>query len=135
MIHSYFKALQLIRILLPIVLLGCSTAPQKKNAERVNEDRLKVIDAHTHTMFFGKVEPSSGIMMNSDEYFKELKEINAVAAIAHAPPKNFSGVPGYKEEVDLRSQNIFHCLGIGPRVNSEELEKAIRSGRYRCFKV
>jgi len=91
-------------------------------------DRLQIIDAHTHTMFSGKLERSSGIPMTEDEYFKEMKEAGVVGAIAHVTRDG-------QNYTDLRSKNITHCFGLNAKVDVSKLEDGLKSGQFRCIKI
>lgn len=117
-------------LLAATTLAGCSTAPKQTEpaAEAASDEGLKVIDAHTHTEFTGHPEPITGIMMTEEEYFKQLKEANAVAAIAHT----HQGKPDY---FDLRSKGITHCVGVGERPDLKDAEAGLKSGKYGCIKI
>jgi hypothetical protein len=113
---------------------GCASAPKKAEpaASAVTAapagDDLAIIDAHTHTEFYGHPEPVSKIPMTREQYFKELREAHAVGAIAHAHK-------GWGDYHDLRAQGIMHCFGAPAYPNYASAEKGLRTGKLGCIKI
>lgn len=129
------QALLAFPIACAVALSACSSVPRSGSAG----DDLEIIDAHTHTEFTGKPEPTSGIPMTEDEYFKELREAHAVGAIAHTHQKNWSSQSGatwsIPDDVDLRSRGIVHCVGVGAHPDYNDAESGLKSGKYGCIKI
>jgi uncharacterized protein len=92
------------------------------------DDAIPIIDAHTHTLFTGQPERTSGILVTQDEYLKEMREAGVVGAVSHTDESG----NGY---VDLRAHNVVHCGGIDAKVDVERLEDGLRAGRYGCIKI
>jgi hypothetical protein len=88
-----------------------------------------VIDVHTHASFDNEPESTSGIMDSKEQYLKELKEIGAVAAVAHM----HDGVE--KMDADLAAYPILRCSGVGKNVNLRQIEKDLKSKTARCIKI
>jgi hypothetical protein len=90
---------------------------------------LKIIDAHTHTNFTGEIDKSGGMPRTQEEYFKEMKEAGVVGAIAHVMT---SSPVSYQ---DLRSINVFHCAGVGEKIDIQDVEQGLKSTKYSCIKI
>jgi uncharacterized protein len=93
-----------------------------------DDEPLRIIDAHTHTIFSGELERTSKIPMTQEQYFNDLKDAGVVGAVAHVE----HGGDGY---VDLRDKNVVHCAGIAKKVNVAEVEAGLKSGKYGCIKI
>jgi len=87
-----------------------------------------IIDAHVHTDFTGRPEPTSGIVVSREELLSEMREAGVVGAVAHI------GRDG-KGDVDLRRDGILHCAGIGTEVDVARVEAGLKSSRYACIKI
>jgi predicted TIM-barrel fold metal-dependent hydrolase len=127
--------LRITWLFLPLAALlsGCASLPARRSAEPTE---LRVIDAHTHTIFTGKREYTSQLPMTEEEFVKELKEVNGVGAIAHTIPDSVETHLGAGTTFhDLRSRGVFHCAGVSGRIDAAALEAKLRSGLYRCIKI
>lgn len=91
-------------------------------------DGLKIIDAHTHTIFDGKSDRPGAIPQTEEEYFKEMKEAGVVGTIAHS-------LQGGKHYHDLKSKNVVHCYGVDTRIDRKALEADLKSGKFGCIKI
>ncbi len=111
-----------------ICALSACTSMKVAGTEPVTQRPTRISDAHIHTRFSGEPEQTSGIVMTEAQLFQEFKRAGVVGAIAH------SGENG-KSFVDLRAKNVFHCFGVGPQPKRKDLEAAMKSGNFRCFKV
>jgi uncharacterized protein len=80
-----------------------------------------VIDAHVHTIFDGKDKTPEALL-------EQWREAGVVGGIAHLNQQGEGGGswPGL---------NIVQCIGVGASIRPAAVEKAIRSGRYKCIKV
>lgn len=108
-------------LLLAGLLAGCDFRSNQQSP-------LAIIDAHTHTDFEGVPEPFSGVPLTKEQYFKEMKEIGVVGAIAHT----FEYDEDYE---DLKQHGIIHCAGIREKVNIKILEQGLKSRKYACMKI
>jgi hypothetical protein len=106
---------------------GLHKGPNGNERQR-RENRLLIIDAHTHTDFSGKPEKTSGLPVTQEEYFKEWRRAGVVAAIAHSSSET-------EEPPDLRDKNVIDCMGVSARPNVSLIEAGLRSGRYACIKI
>lgn len=120
-------------LVLPLLLLACTSAPPKGPATppppKDERAQLPVIDTHTHTRFDGKPERSSHLPVTREEYMREREEAGVVATISHV-----SGT-GNGYNADMKAKNVFHCYGIGEKVNLVGLENGLKSKDYRCVKI
>lgn len=123
---------KIVLILAAAMLSGCASKPSRQTSA----DELRVIDVHTHTMFTGEPEKSSGIPMTQSEYLKELAEVNAVGAIAHTVPHEVhTHLEDNTTYHDLRSHGVVHCAGVSSRINEADLEQKLKSGARGCIKI
>ena len=125
--HSY-------SVLILFLVLACSTAHQKSESithlATQPEEKLEIIDVHTHTVFQGmKIPYESGMpLMSEAEYFREFKEAGVVGAVSHT-------LQGEAAYIDLREQNVIHCAGVGPTYHFKSIENGLKSGKYACIKI
>jgi hypothetical protein len=94
-----------------------------------DDEPLKVIDAHTHTVFRGKLEPTSKIPDTEEEYLKELASIGAVASVVHTGGDD----SGY--HADLKAHHVIFCAGVKSTVDVARIESGLKSGKYSCIKI
>ncbi|MBI3555430.1 MAG: amidohydrolase family protein [Deltaproteobacteria bacterium] len=87
-----------------------------------------IIDAHTHTEFDDEPEAMTQIPRTPEEYRRELREAGAVGAVAHTHIDD-------EDYHDMRRYNVVHCAGVGPRPHYKDVERGLRSGKYRCIKI
>jgi predicted TIM-barrel fold metal-dependent hydrolase len=90
---------------------------------------LPIIDAHVHASFSGGLEDFSKIPMTEEQFFKELKEINGVGAVAHG----HDGV--YKHSEAIKKLPVFQCYGLRANASLAKAEKALKAKEARCIKV
>ncbi len=112
---------------------GCASQPQsptpaagKSAATAVNQP-FAVIDAHLHTNFSGKPEPTSRIADTQDDLAAEMKKNHVVGAVSMGHDGDV-----YK---DLSALHIVQCVGVGDVVDAPRLDADLSSGRYRCVKI
>lgn len=121
-----------VSLLALVLVSGCSSASKERFVRVAPENRenseLKVIDAHTHTEFTNKPEPVTGIPMTREEYLKEFKEANIVAAIAHTHQ-------GKNDYFDMRSEGVMSCVGVSGKPDLKDAEEGLKSGKYGCIKI
>src|SRR5262245_14393832 len=112
-----------------LLLLCVSTYPQRRRVPANSQDeRVPIIDVHTHTSFTSTTERTSGIPQTQAEYFKEWEEAGVVGAVAHA-----SGTgEGFS---DLNARNVIYCAGVGDVIKPDTIESGLRSGKYGCIKI
>lgn len=110
-----------------LVFSGCSTTGGA-GARLSGDGQLKIIDAHTHVLFNNTPEQSSGVMQSREEFLREMKDNGVVGAVAH------TGLKGAYDE-DLKTGNVVFCYGVGDRINKEEAEAGLQSGKYGCIKI
>lgn len=92
------------------------------------DERIPIIDVHTHTSFGPTPERTSGIKRTQEQYFREWQEAGVVGAVAHT---SASGEGFY----DLRARNVIYCAGIGNEVDVTTLESGLHSGKFGCIKI
>ncbi len=90
---------------------------------------LKIIDVHTHANFTGELEETSKIPVTEEEFKKELKEANVVAAISHTTRK------GSQKFKDLKRLNVFQCFGVTEKIDLKSLETGLKKKDYQCIKI
>lgn len=126
-----------VGILLSLMVAACSHAP--KTAE--SDEKLEIIDAHTHPRFNGKPERTSGIPQTREEYFRQWKEAGVVGAVAHEPDAKLEWLDAAGREGkptprdDLRELNVVHCAGVEEKPDLKGIETGLRSGRLGCIKI
>ena len=114
-----------------LLLLLCVALPsfQGQTQRRTPRDeRIPIIDAHTHTAFNSTPERTSGIKRTQEQYFKEWEEAGVVGAVSHTSP---TGENNY----ELKSRNVIYCAGIGNEADTTTLENGLRTGKYGCIKI
>lgn len=89
---------------------------------------LRVIDAHTHTVFSDSRDAAGGIPRTEEQYFKEWSEAGVVGAVAHTTMEG-GGVH------DLQERNVIYCAGIGESFDKKRLESGLETGQYGCLKI
>lgn len=89
---------------------------------------LPIIDAHIHTDFDGQPERTSGIPFSREELRAQMRRAGVRMAIAHTDEDG----GGYE---DLTRDGVFHCAGVGAKVDASRVEEGLRAGRYRCIKI
>lgn len=92
------------------------------------EEKLQIIDVHTHTDFSGGLEITSKIPKTREQYFKEWREAGVVGAVAHTTEDG-------SDFHDLKDQNVIYCAGVGENINKKRIESGLKSGQYGCIKV
>jgi hypothetical protein len=117
-----------MKTLIALLLLLLSVATYSQQSANPQEERIPIIDVHTHTSFTSTPERTSGIPRTEAEYFKEWEDAGVVGAVAHT---SASG-EGF---ADLKSRNVISCAGIGGEVKAETVEAGLRSGKYGCIKI
>ena len=118
----------LLRAFLLILLSAIIVAAQTRQTKPTKRSsQLKIIDAHTHTDFTGKVD-TRGVAITQEQYFEEWRRAGVVAAISHAHSDD-------RLSPDLRAKNVMSCIGVDAKPNASQLEDALESGRYRCMKI
>lgn len=118
-------------ILSLVLATACASVPrptENANAGAAGES-FPVIDVHTHTRFDGRPEMTSKIVVTREQYLKERKETGVVASISHVSEDG----AGYN--ADMKAENVFHCFGIGKKVDLAKLERGLKSRDYRCVKI
>lgn len=90
---------------------------------------LKVIDVHTHANFTGEPEETSKIPDTEEEFKKEMKDANVVAAISHT---SRSGKAPYRS---LKHINVFQCFGVGDSIDLNKIEVGLKKKDYQCIKI
>lgn len=121
---KYFYYLTLL-----IILSDCSHLTSTSSLTKLNQQDLPVIDVHTHTMFSGKPEKTSGIMDSQESYLQEMKNAGVVGAISHTS----QGGIGYHEE--LKKHGVIFCYGIRDKLDALDLEQSLKSKKYNCVKI
>lgn len=114
-----------------LILTSCqSTTPVKEKTRKIwGTDFLPVIDTHTHTDFTGEKDPMGGFAVTKEEYLKQRQDVGVVASLSHVAGDG----AGYNAE--MKEKNVFHCFGIGERVDLKALEAGLTSKDYRCIKI
>ena len=122
------KALASLTLLICMVVLLASCAAPCVTTKLTNDERLQIIDAHTHTVFNNTPEKTSRIMQSQEEYLKEMRDNNVVGAVAHT---------GYLGDFhpDLKSRKVIFCYGVGNKIDEREIEKGLKTGDYGCIKI
>ena len=115
------------RAICALLVLAAACRPGPSGRPEGGEP-LAIIDAHIHTDFDGKPERSSGILFNREELRAQMRKAGVVAAIAHTDEDG----SGYE---DLSKEGVFHCAGVGAKVDVARVEDGLRAGRYRCIKI
>ena len=113
-----------------LLLLVCVTthSQQRQVPDNPQDERIPVIDVHTHTSFTSSPERTSGIPRTEAEYFKEWAEAGVVGAVAHT-----SGTgEGFS---NLKARNVIYCAGIGDEIKAQPVEAGLRSGKFGCIKI
>ena len=118
---------KVLAILFFAALLVPFSRGQTEGAAQTDE-RIPIIDTHTHTSFSSTPERTSGIPRTQDQYFKEWAEAGVVGAVAHT---SSTGSGFY----DLKSRNVIYCAGIGETTDIRKLDADLRSGKYGCIKI
>ena len=109
---------------------GCSSQPlSQQPSQAADHTPEKIIDAHIHTRFSGKLESNSGIPVTKEQLLAEMREAGVVGAIS------LEGSDGKDYGVDLSPQGVIRCAGVGKKVDVARIEKGLRSGFYRCLKI
>jgi predicted TIM-barrel fold metal-dependent hydrolase len=120
-IHSVFL------LLLSLQIVGCASGSKITNQEAWPK---RVIDAHAHTFILNE----NGEYAESDPekiktaFLKARNEAGVIASVAHTHTIN----EGY---VDMRRDNVFHCVGARPPYSVTKIEKALKEGRFSCIKI
>ena len=107
--------------------LGACT-PSEPASAPAQEEAPAIIDAHIHTDFTNKPEPTSGIQVSREELLREMRAAGVVGAVAHTG----SGGEGY---VDLRAEHVATCAGVDAKVDVARVEAGLVDRRYRCIKI
>ena len=123
--RACITSLCLVCFCLPFI--ACATTGAL-NADSHKDGRLRIIDAHTNAVLNKTPEGMTRPMPSKEEYLKELAENDVVGAVSHArDPED------YDEE--LQKRNVVFCYGIGDKVNEQEIEHGLKSGKYGCMKI
>jgi hypothetical protein len=114
--------------LLAAALASCATSG-KRPAPAAAEPAapLAVIDAHLHTNFADKPDPTSGLPDTKEQLAAEMRRHNVVGAVS----LGHDGDPW----VDLSDLGVVQCIGIGATIDPARIDVELASGRYRCIKV
>lgn len=123
--RAFFKTLRIVCFCLPFI--ACAT-PGGLNADSQKDGRLRIIDAHTHAVLKEKPEGLTRPMPSKEAYLKEMEENNVVGAVSHMRD------PGDYDQ-ELHNRNVVFCYGIGDKVNQQEIEHGLKSGKYGCVKI
>lgn len=113
------------QLLLGLISTAADSAAQQR-APTVK--RLRIIDAHTHTDFYGGPERTTGIPVTREQYFKEWRRAGIVGAVAHAPS-------GGGTAPDLRDHNVITCFAASAQPDRALMEDGLKTGRYGCVKI
>jgi uncharacterized protein len=123
-IQKRFGFILILAIIVP--LISCSSAGNKSSLQK--DSGLRIIDAHTHLVFNGQKEKTSGIVQSKEEFLRAMEANNVAGAVAHT---------GYLGDYhgDMRSSNVLFCYGIGEKIDTRQLEENLSSGKYGCIKI
>lgn len=125
---------RLLLILAALVCLssasGCTTTKTLNvdTPARADEAALQIIDAHTHTEFAGNPETTTGIPTTEEEYFRQLREANAIGAIAHTHQDR-------GDHRDLRARGIISCFGVAADPDLKAVEQGLKARKFGCIKI
>lgn len=110
---------------------GCtrSQAPAGSPSAAGSVEDLRIIDAHVHTRFDGKLERTSGIPVSLKRLKEELEKNGVVGAVSH------TGTRGEGYQTSTKALGIIHCAGVGPKIDAKQLERGLKSGKFSCIKV
>jgi hypothetical protein len=112
-----------------LVISACSSTGVRKQAVSGEEEYpVRVIDAHTHTLFTGQAEPSSHIIVTEENYLREMKENHVVGAITH----NADTSKGY---FNSPQNHVMNCVGIRIPTKANLVEQGLKSKKYGCIKI
>jgi uncharacterized protein len=89
---------------------------------------LRIIDAHVHTEFDGRIDPTSHLAKTREEFLRELEENHVVGAVAHTQANDV-------DYVDLRDHGVVDCAGLDARVDEARLEQGLAAKKYGCIKI
>ena len=110
------------------LLAACATTGEPPAPAAGGSDApLAVIDAHLHTDFTGKPDPTGGLPDTREQLAAEMKRHNVVGAVS----LGHDGDPW----VDLSGLGIVQCIGVGEAADAARLDAELAAGRYRCIKV
>lgn len=110
------------------VLTSCSSSPKKTDVATSWPKRI--IDAHSHTFNLdenGEYTESKPEEIRK-EFLKSMKNAGITASIAHT----HTITDGY---VDMRKDNVFHCVGARPPYSPSKIDKALQKGQFKCIKI
>lgn len=105
------------------------TSTEEKLAALGEPFAFPVIDAHTHTHFTGKEEPTSKIPQTLHEFLTQMKTAGITQAISH------SGRQEGENFADLKEYGVFHCIGVGEKTQVQKVETVLKKGKARCIKI
>ena len=89
---------------------------------------LDIIDAHTHTGFNQKPEPTSGIMNSAASYRRAWQDAHVVGGISHLGTTATANP-------ELSDLPMLYCVGVGEQVNLARIEILLQKSRYGCIKI
>jgi hypothetical protein len=111
-----------------ITIINGNGQTRSKDQMGASSPRLSIIDSHTHTSFTGKPEPTSGIPVSREQYFKEWQRAGIIGGVSHS---NADG----EMTADLRNQNVITCVGVNEGSDIGLIEDGLKSGRFGCIKI
>lgn len=123
--HRSSSAIAVALLLASPPLVQASDKPKKATSDNTP---LRVIDAHTHTVFSDGQEDAGEIPRTKEQYFKEWREAGVVGAVAHTTTDG----GGFH---DLQNKNVIYCAGVGETFDKERVESGLKSGQFGCIKI